>query len=481
MKIVNISLKILGSKIIYNLFKGRVDSVGIKNLIVRYAHFTFAFVYVIWWMLTILFQVFFHYIPLDDVTFNIILLSILTLGAISFINYPINKEIIDYTLNSYLSINLKRRLLFYNEIASIIVPWIIWIICLLPFFVVQFVYTNIQALICIFHILIFLLLLGFINQLIKYMYLLCTKIVDRFSKRYILTIFYIVLCYYIFLMVEKFAPFIKGYIFSNDKIEFFSPILEKLSLSNIVKATFYPVSYYLIGLGVTFLIIIFIYTTIQTLIAREFLKATPFWFIRVSNPYLLVFTHFKRKHGVIDSDFIITFFLLSLFHFYTKNLNISFYIFVHVPIFIFVTLFLQSHVSNVVHVILLLKTLKTSILRASLSTSVYIIIKFSVIQLFAIWLYEISLKEYIEYGVTGFIVIFTIVIVYVCIIYVVDGLVEVDFIYFIAKWGTNIYISCLLGIFIIGAYLKINFIIIAIVMLGINFFICMMINKKRNL
>lgn len=366
--------------------------------------------YIFWFLLCILFQIFFHYIRLqaDAINLLIILFGLLTLCF--YFGYTVNEDVRKFAILSFYPLQTKKKLVLMNEyLCSFIISSFILILSL-PFLIMQTVLNGFTGFLFMSKFLGFVLLTGLMIGFVKFIAYSLQEISNRAKYKLVNEIIYILIC----LLSFHYRDYIKEFI-----TFFIKTLMAGKLVQEILKLVPKSINLYYFSFGyktlliVFSLIIILFYISIiliQLILIEKGINNKFPLTKNIKIKSLYIFTNFLSKYGVININFLITFFGSIIL---VSSLPISIISLSVINAYILVNLFLNENQSNIV---LFCKRNHSSILKTSFMFSVYPQIQFLIMFLIIFNSFQ-SFFSMIHFLIIGLIMIICCIFVYCSMVY----------------------------------------------------------------
>ncbi|PFJ17690.1 hypothetical protein COD67_14675 [Bacillus cereus] len=450
------------SKIIFNTILYVSDGIGLKsNMMNRfflnlkpYIKSSLVLLYIFWFILSSLFQLLFHYIPMSIEKINLLIILYIVLCSLFIINYGISHDIRTYTIKSNLSIKQKRKLILTNEYLGVILTWFGISFFSLPFLLMQSILNGINGIIFMVQILLLLLYLGVVIGFAKFLFYIFDYIYIIGVNKFFLPFFYFSICLIVSLNKNQISNFI-SLLFDS----MFNGNLVKLLTNTVTsKINFYDyrisMTNYIAGL----IILVFL-TIILNFLANKLCieKTYKFYFadyIFFKKKYTYIYMNFYRSYGVINTNFFIAYIGTLLIVIFLSNRieNIAFF-----SSYLLLTLFLNNNISQIV---LLCKRNKLSLFNATLMVSVFLFVQFTLM------ITILCISQVLEFNVfiisfllSGFLLVFCGIYIYCVCVYMLEYQFDEKIFKKIGRVIMLVFFMVIIGVELLLNYFKFNHII----------------------
>lgn len=441
------TLKIIINKITYSLGQLRKkQSHQIIDTISKYLLRCLVALYITWFLMTSILYAFFSTIGLPHETINLVYFCLIIIGVAIIIGLPVNQELIYYIVNSNLPRIRKQQLIIYHTLSGVVISFGILLLLGLPFIFVSLIFFQLDGLKLILQMYFIFLVAGFLVDLLKFFIFHYRIYVPQRMSLFLQSVLYIFTILLVPYLAKLIVNLTKGIFVleHHRRTEFTSELVH--ILPNLLDIDF---SYFVLGLmiilGTIYLIVYFsrkVYTLSQ--------KHKPQYQTRKKlQKSLYICLHFFRKHGLINHTFVISILVTLLISQSMNDDLLTGYSIILLPIFFFIYMFMLN--DNSPNVILLFKQHKIPIVMCSFFYSLYLLIQFGVFQMTMLFVSNAysSISFFIESTMFGLLLIFTIIITYCMVVYILDGIVEPDLIISMSRWSFYAYICTLSVLFLI--------------------------------
>lgn len=164
-------MKTMYNQLLYSSSRAGVDSSVTKKALQTlhtYTKITLIVIYLFWFILAFLFQVFFHYVDLLPEQMNLVILLFGILGLCFFLGYTVNEDFRTYAMTNTFSTNMKKKLILTNEYLSAILIGGFIVIMAAPFLVGQILLNGLAGLMFMAQFLLCLLVAGYFIGFLKF-------------------------------------------------------------------------------------------------------------------------------------------------------------------------------------------------------------------------------------------------------------------------------------------------------------------------
>ncbi|MDQ0164006.1 hypothetical protein [Aeribacillus alveayuensis] len=407
--IIKIIIKIIINKIFYI-----GNEIGMKSAILkpvlqilkRHLIIISITIYLFWFILAVLFQVFFHHINLPQNELNfLIILYVILLCLIQTGNF-VSNDIREFALESNFSLGMKKKIIIINEYLGFLMVWIFLLVLSFPLFIVQTYYNNYSGFILLFQIFILLFFFGFMLTFIKFILFMFSKINLFGTKRLLLS--FSILSFCILLSIKK-----------NDIQILIETLVNQILYGNMVGflLKFIPsnINLYEVRINIELYLIMFISLGIAValltkicdyLFKEKHPKSSFKRFPSFRKKMLYIFFNFLRCEGLINIHFLVTFTLTFILLLFAKSININ-----ALNILLFTVYILTSNLFNHSNIVLLCKRNKLPFIFVALCFSFIVWLQYIIIIILLV-INNMLIGIFTTFTFMGLILIFSILTVY---------------------------------------------------------------------
>ncbi|WP_347553100.1 hypothetical protein ABFG93_21210 (plasmid) [Pseudalkalibacillus hwajinpoensis] len=164
-------MKTMYNQLLYSSSRAGVDSGLTKKALQTlntYTKIALIVLYLFWFTLAFLFQIFFHYVDLLPEQMNLVILLFGILGLCFFLGYTVNEDFRTYAMTNSFSANKKKKLILTNEYLSAILIWGFIVIMAAPFLVGQVILNGLVGLVFMTQFLLCLFVAGYFIGFLKF-------------------------------------------------------------------------------------------------------------------------------------------------------------------------------------------------------------------------------------------------------------------------------------------------------------------------
>ncbi|WP_270181137.1 hypothetical protein [Alkalihalobacillus sp. CinArs1] len=381
---INILLVQTILKTMFNQFLYSSNEVGVESGFTRklitslrsYVRISLTIIYLFWFIIAFLFQIFFHYMNLDSQQLNIVILLFGILSLCFFLGYTVNDDIRKYAMNNTFSIYQKKRVILANEYLSAGIIWIFIFLMSFPFVVGQPLLNGLNGMVFILQFLLVVLIAGYMVGFLKFFFYTLQFTYTSEVWRRGGEVLYLLLSIFIFIkreiIFESILFFIKTVLEGNLArwIIQFSP--SKFSLYEL------KIDMLWIGtLGGVVLLCVWLSVLFAKILVREKNSTTK---EKKSVPHQVVSIHMNkvRQYGLINMNFLVTFVGTLAISVYIKKEGLNIASGTMFPAYLLVSLYLSKKSTQLV---LFCKRNHSSILNTTMLFLIYPGLQFLVIYL----------------------------------------------------------------------------------------------------